>query len=110
MNKRVIAPLAGELLEERPACTLFELADFTGVPADVLVEYVEVGLIEPVSGHSARTWRFSGSAIARLQRAARLREDFLLPPEALALVLDLLEEMDELRARLRCLRQSTDGV
>ncbi len=104
MNRRVITPLAGELLEERPACSLFELAEMTGVPADTLVEYVEVGLIEPVSGHGVREWRFSGSAVARLQRAARLRQDFLLEPQALALIIDLLEEMDTLRARLRRLQ------
>ena len=104
MNTRLLTPITGELLEERPACSLFELAALTGVPADTLVEYVEVGLIEPVSGACAREWRFSGTAIARLQRAARLQRDFLLAPEALALILDLLEEVDTLRTRLRGLR------
>ena len=103
IDRRDVSPLAGEVLEERPVCSLFDLAELTGVPVDVLVEYVQVGLIEPVSGHAAREWRFSGVAVARLQRAARLRRDFALAPEALALVLDLLEEMDALRARLRVL-------
>ena len=103
-RSQTIVPLSGELLEELPACSLVELARATGVPAETLIEYVEVGIIEPTSGHSVRDWRFAGSAIVRLQRARRLQHDFLLEPEPLALVLDLLEEIDELRARLRQLQ------
>ena len=103
-RSQTIVPLTGELLEELPACSLMELANATGVPAETLVEYVEVGIIEPASGHSVRDWRFEGSTIVRLQRARRLQHDFLLEPEPLALVLDLLEEIDDLRARLRRLQ------
>ncbi len=103
-----IAPLMGELIEERPACSLLELAALSGVPAETLVEYVEIGLIEPVSGRGARDWRFAGSAVMRLKRAERLAQDFLLEPEALALVLDLLDEIDDLRRRLRRLQGEAD--
>ena len=103
-----IAPLMGELVEERPACSLLELATLSGMPAETLVEYVEIGLIEPIAGKGARDWRFSGSTVMRLKRAERLAQDFRLEPEALALVLDLLEEIDELRARLRCLQGEAD--
>ncbi len=108
-RSQTIVPLTGELLEDLPACSLLELAQATGLPAETLVEYVEVGIIEPASGHSARDWRFTGSAIVRLKRARRLQHDFLLEPEPLALVLDLLEEIDDLRARLRHL-ESLAGI
>ena len=109
-RSRTIAPIPGEILEELPACTLMELAETTGVPAETLVEYVEVGVIEPTSGGSVRDWRFAGNAIVRLKRAQRLQQDFLLEPEPLALILDLLEEIDDLRARLRHLRLPEDIV
>jgi len=104
MNEKYLMPLTGELLEEDIAeCSLFELAEMSGVPAETLVEYVEVGLIEPVSGAAAREWRFAGMTLARLHRARRLQHDFALEPDALALVLDLLEEIDRLRAHIAVL-------
>ena len=112
MNTRrrshMLAPLMGELIEERPACSLLELAELSGIPAETLVEYVDIGLIEPISGRSARDWRFAGATVMRLKRAERLAQDFLLEPEALALVLDLLDEIDELRARIRRLQGMAD--
>ena len=104
----MIAPLMGELVEERPACSLLELAKLSGLPAETLVEYVDVGIIEPISGRGARDWRFAGATVMRLKRAERLAQDFLLEPEALALVLDLLEEIDDLRARIRHLQGMAD--
>ena len=46
-------------------------------------------------------WRFPGTALARARRMRQLERDFDAVPEMAALVADLLEEMDALRARLR---------
>ena len=46
-------------------------------------------------------WRFSGTDLLRLRRIRALERDFDAVPELAALVADLLEERDRLRARLR---------
>ncbi len=109
MSEKYLMPLAGELVEEVAECSLLELAEMSGLPAEVLMEYVEVGLIEPMRGGAAREWRFSGAALARLHRARRLRRDFSLEPDALALVLDLLEEIERLRAHVAVLERAGGG-
>lgn len=45
-------------------------------------------------------WRFDASTLARLRRARRLQRELELDIAAVALVLDLLEEITRLRARL----------
>lgn len=45
-------------------------------------------------------WRLEASQLARLRRARRLQRAFELDVAAVALVLDLLEEIDRLRAEL----------
>jgi len=46
-------------------------------------------------------WRFSGEDLLRLRRIRALERDFDAVPELAALVTDLVEELDRLRARLR---------
>jgi chaperone modulatory protein CbpM len=49
----------------------------------------------------AGTWRFSGVSLLRARRMRQLERDFDAVPELAALVADLLEEMDTLRAQTR---------
>jgi len=48
----------------------------------------------------AGTWRFSGASLLRARRMRQLERDFDAVPELAALMADLLEEMDTLRAQL----------
>lgn len=70
------------------------------VEQDWVVRRVEEGLF-PASGRAVAEWRFSGVALARARRMREIERDFDAVPELAALAADLLEEMDELRARLR---------
>ena len=63
---------------------------------DQVVEMVMEGVIE-AQGASPREWRFTARDLRRAQRALRLARDLELNTAALALVLDLLEEVEELR-------------
>ncbi|MBS1229545.1 MAG: transcriptional regulatory protein MerR family [Proteobacteria bacterium] len=49
----------------------------------------------------AGVWRFSTSSILRARRMRQFERDFDAAPELAALIADLLEETDSLRARLR---------
>ncbi len=101
----------GEVVEEQPGLSLAELARACGMPPEALMEYVRLGVIEPdAPGPDApvRRWRFRAESVMRLHRAARLRRDLEIDAGAVALVLDLLEEMERMRARMRCLERLGD--
>ncbi|CAB1400543.1 MULTISPECIES: chaperone modulator CbpM [Pseudomonas] len=78
-----------------------EAADLTDV---YVIEIVEHGILEPQGG-PPREWRFTDYELTLAKRAAKLRRDLELEWEGVALALDLLEEVRELRAENRMLRQ-----
>ena len=91
--------LTGALLEE--AClTMEELASACSVSTEWIVRHVEEGALTG-EGRSAVEWRFTRRDVWRVQHIYRLERDFDAAPELAALVADLLEEIDTLRARLR---------
>lgn len=96
-------PVDAEPLDARGPITLGELCRACGIEADYVIEYVEVGVIEPQQGREPREWRFEPNALSRLQRAVRLHRDLAVEPHGAALALDLLEELDDLRRRVRAL-------
>lgn len=91
--------LIGALLED--AClTLEQLSRAGAVPADWVIEHVREGLL-PAGGEEPATWRFSSRDLWRVRQMRRFERDFEAVPELAALVADLLEELDQMRVRLR---------
>ncbi|MBT0963963.1 chaperone modulator CbpM [Denitromonas iodatirespirans] len=91
--------LIGSLLEET-WMTLEQVAAACAVEPDWLRRHIDEGLFphaECVSG----VWRFTRVGLVRARRMRQLERDFDAAPELAALMADLLEEMDRLRARLR---------
>ena len=91
--------LEGQLLEEA-WLTLEQAAAACTVEPQWLLAHLEEGFF-PQARSVAGVWRLSGASLARASRMRRLERDFEAVPEMAALVADLLEEMDALRARLR---------
>jgi chaperone modulatory protein CbpM len=87
-------------IEDGACFTLEELCAACALEQEWVMRRVEEGLF-PVSGSAAAEWRFSRVALARARRMREFERDFDAVPELAALVADMLEEMDELRARLR---------
>lgn len=82
------------------AClTLEELCAVCSVEPVWVIRHVEEGLLNPVMGEQAG-WRFSSASLARTRRLYALERDFDAVPELAALMADLLEELDTLRARM----------
>jgi chaperone modulatory protein CbpM len=90
--------LIGSLMDES-WLTIEQLAAACKVEPVWLERHLDEGLF-PGADCIAGIWRFSGAALARARRMRQLERDFDAAPELAALVADLLEEMDELRARL----------
>lgn len=91
--------LIGALLED--AClTLEELSRACAVPPDWVIEHVREGLMSAL-GESPPAWRFSSRDLRRARQMLRIERDFEAVPELAALVADLLEELESMRAQLR---------
>ena len=91
--------LIGSLVEDS-WLTLEQLASACAVDADWLLAHLEDGLL-PHTECIAGVWRFSSTAIRRARRMRQFERDFDATPELAALIADLLDEADALRARLR---------
>jgi chaperone modulatory protein CbpM len=91
--------LIGSLMEDS-WLTLEQVAAACGVEPAWLRRHLEAGLF-PHAESVAGIWRFSGAALARARRMRCVERDFDAVPELAALVADLIEEMDALRAQLR---------
>lgn len=91
--------LMAELLDRAEVCTLEELCHACKADANWIAELVEHGVIEPI-GDAGMPWRFEGLTIVRVAKAQRLERDLGLNTAGIAMVLDLIEEIEGLRARL----------
>lgn len=81
---------------------LGELCALCGVPAEVVIELVEEGIVEPV-GRGRGGPYFAALAVRQVRVARRLQRDLGVNHAGAAVVLDLLEELRSLRVRLRVL-------
>jgi len=91
--------LIGTLVEDS-WLTLEQVAAACAVEEAWLLRHIEEGLI-PHAESLAGTWRLTSIGLTRARRMRQLERDFDAAPELAALMADLLEEMDELRGRLR---------
>ena len=81
---------------------LAELCQATFVSSEVVIEIVEQGIIEP-SGESPPDWRFDAQMVTVIRKATRLRQDLGVNWAGIALVMDLLEQVEQLRVENRLL-------
>lgn len=91
--------LTGEVVEDTVEFTLIELASACRTSREQLLGLVAEGVIEPVVS-APDDWRFAGASLRRARLALRLARDLELNLPGVALVLDMLDEIDRLRARL----------
>ena len=88
--------VSGVVLNERVSFSLSELCGCCDVSAEYVIELVDEGVVLPLGGQPAQ-WRFRGDQIKRVQMAVRLAEDLRLNLPGVALALELMDELDELR-------------
>lgn len=91
--------VTGVVLGENCQFTLVELCRLSESNAEYIIELVEEGLLEP-EGLSTPDWRFDSIALKRLQKTIHLQRDLRVNLAGAALVLDLLDEVEELRRKL----------
>jgi chaperone modulatory protein CbpM len=96
--------VASEVVEQGTLCTFHELCICCNVDPDWVARLVEQGAIEAL-GPTRQEWRFTTLALIRVAKAKRLERDLGLNLPGIALALDLLDRLEELRARLRSLHE-----
>ena len=92
--------LTGDILEESSALSVSDLRRLIAVEERHIVEWVEEGVINVLEIDAAE-WRFSGAQLRRARIALRLERDLGVNAAGVALALELLEELGELRRAQR---------
>ncbi|MBW7925683.1 MAG: MerR family transcriptional regulator [Burkholderiaceae bacterium] len=118
MSDESRTPVQGPVVEEQIEFTLMELSRACGADEEQITALIVEGVIEPIESsgageprHPRRTnpaalpaaraqWRFSGTALRRARLATSLARDLEVNPPGVALALDLIDEIEALRAML----------
>jgi len=90
-------------LEKQGDISVAGLARVSGMSETELRELVGYGALAPLDP-DADEWMFAGHCVVTVQLASRLRRDFELDPQGLALALALVGRIRQLETELRQLR------
>ena len=88
------------VVEQDHQFTLADLCRACAAEQSTIIALVEEGLLQP-DGTGPADWQFDGRALPRARTAVRLAADLQLSADATVLVVELLDEIQTLRARLR---------
>jgi len=100
MSENLTRYLQAQVVEEELHLTLTELCQACGVTEMHVTTWVVEGVLEPI-GQQPEEWRFGGDSLRRASLAMRLTRDLDLNPAGVALVMDLLDEIEELKSQLK---------
>lgn len=81
-----------------------QLSEIFGIEIVLIRDLVAYDILVP-SGNAPEEWLFDMAQLKRLRTALRLQRDLELNLAGVALVLHMLEEMEELRAQTALLNQ-----
>lgn len=96
--------LTGTVVDEHMEISLGEVCRVCSVHAEWIATLVEEGIVEPEGGEPAQ-WRFTGAHLRSVQTVLRLQRDLGINLAGAALALELIDEVEALRARLAALER-----
>jgi len=98
MNTKIV--LTGHILEETSELSFLELCENCQISTESMIELVEHGIISPSQGSTSSQWLFQSSSLVRADKALRLQQDLKVNLAGSALILELLDEINELKGLL----------
>ena len=101
MAGKQLTTLDGLLLDEDACVTLAELCRACDIHAEWIMSLVDEGIIDAMGTGSG--CRFSGNSLRRVMTIKHLQRDLDVNLAGAALALDLLDEINRLRSRIRIL-------
>lgn len=103
-----------EILDSSITYSVREVCERCGVQTEFVTELVAHGVITPLETKVEKDWRFDTRALTRLRRAHRLQQDLNINTPGLALSLELLDDLKQLRQQVDALHQQlqqlSDGL
>lgn len=97
-----LPPIAIYIHEEHAQLTLADLCHACEVHAEIIIELVNFGVLEP-KGRDPGRWIFKGTSLHRARAALRLQHDLEMNLAGTALAMELLDEITSLKSRLHAL-------
>jgi chaperone modulatory protein CbpM len=91
--------LTGAIFDESAMLSLRDLSRMCSVDEKHIVEFVEEGVLHVVEVRSE--WQFTGDNLRRARLAVRLERDLELNLAGVALAVELIEEIAQLRRQLK---------
>ncbi len=96
MNNKFIT---GVVLDQQVEFSLSDICHVCNRHSEWVIELVAEGILDPI-GDDQNQWRFTGPSLHKAHTAMRLERDLGLNLEGVALALELIEQIEELRERL----------
>lgn len=100
MKKKINLPEG--IISEEALLTFHDFCAICGAEEQYVIEMVEMGILEP-EGKTSPNWQFSLVQMLRFQKAQRLHTDLKLNLQGVALGLELLDEIKQLRQDIKLL-------
>ena len=100
--KTVVIATSGTLVGRAQPLSADDLARACGAELEWVVQLAQVGIVQ-AQGPQPADWRFHSGDLQRALETRRLERDFGACLDAAALILDLSQEVRQLRAQLRAL-------
>ncbi|MDO8774577.1 MAG: chaperone modulator CbpM [Burkholderiaceae bacterium] len=100
-TKNTRTNMGDTLLHQPTELTLDAVSRSCAVQTTFILELIEEGVIAPTTGQGPGNWRFNSSQLRHVMVAARLQRDLGVNLAGAALALQLLDEIETLRAHIR---------
>lgn len=99
--------VTGMVLDEHTSVSLTEVCKTYNLPEEIVHEFIEYGVIH-AEGETIHSMQISCQTLSKIQSATRLKKDLGINPAGIAVILDLLDEMQMLRNELNILKRHVD--
>lgn len=96
----VNAAIPAVIIDEHAVFSLDELSRLCAVEAQRIIELVDEGILGIRAAHPGE-WLFVGTSVRRARLALRLQRDLEINLAGVALALDLMDDIEQLRRELR---------